>query len=341
MGQRKSCEQKGLSHENGAEDSCSDPTRYVRRRSHFHFYMEFFNLSVIIISTTLVYESWGVHVPNYIEYQKSVAAEFKAYANRVRNIIDDRHWGEEGRFKEIILMNHLKRVLPKHLSVGTGFVRNKDAITTQIDIIIYDNTFPLLFSEGDFIVAFPKNVIGIIEVKSKIISSDLKGFIEKANANAEIICGNSEKHLFNGIFSYSCKQRNETLVSAVKGLEYNSIIKKQHSNQICSNRLFSCVNHISFDSKRFIKLWPVGQMRENGGEQSPCYRLYNMENDLAIAYFISNLQEFVLRHSTGQYVEALPEELKNFFYPILGGKETQLCQEIKLGWADEGGKSPD
>lgn len=76
---------------------------------------------------------------------KSIAAEIKAYEKRVRNLIDATHWGEEGHYKEIILMNYLKRVLPQNLSVRTGFVRNRDEITSQIDIIIYDNSFPVLF----------------------------------------------------------------------------------------------------------------------------------------------------------------------------------------------------
>lgn len=52
-------------------------------------------------------------MPNYLEYQKSISNEFKAYENRVRNLIDDANWGEEGRYKEIILINYLKRILPK------------------------------------------------------------------------------------------------------------------------------------------------------------------------------------------------------------------------------------
>jgi hypothetical protein len=92
-------------------------------------------------------------MPDYLEYQKSIAQEFKAYENRVRNLINDANWAEEGRFKEIILMNYLKRITPKNVSVGTGFIRNNTGETTsQIDIIIYDNTYPLLFSEGDFVI---------------------------------------------------------------------------------------------------------------------------------------------------------------------------------------------
>jgi len=72
-------------------------------------------------------------MPNYIEYHKSISKEFKSYENRVRHLIDDAHMGEDGRYKEVILMNYLKRVLPKNLSVGSGFVRNGE-ITRQIDI---------------------------------------------------------------------------------------------------------------------------------------------------------------------------------------------------------------
>ena len=269
-------------------------------------------------------------MPNYIEYQKSVADEFKAYENRVRNIIDDHHWGEDGRFKEIILMNYLKRVLPKRLSVGTGFVKSRDNITTQIDIIVYDNTFPLLFSEGDFIIAVPENVVGIIEVKSNLICANLPQYIEKANRNSLIICGNTDKHLFNGIFSFNCKSTNHQIYNAIKALNFEDLLSKQYFNQPCSNRLFNCVNHITFDSKRFLKLWPTGQQDRSIAEIPPYYSLYDMQNELAIAYFISNLQEFILRYTARCFEGDLPEELGAFLYPIPEGKEIMLNGRISL-----------
>ena len=42
-------------------------------------------------------------MPNYVEYQKSISAEFKAYENRVRNIIDDHHWGKMDITKKLSL----------------------------------------------------------------------------------------------------------------------------------------------------------------------------------------------------------------------------------------------
>ena len=48
-------------------------------------------------------------MPNYIEYQKSISNELISVKNRVRNFIDGRHWGEDGRYKEIILSEILKK----------------------------------------------------------------------------------------------------------------------------------------------------------------------------------------------------------------------------------------
>lgn len=61
-------------------------------------------------------------MPNYIEYQQSISKELMSIKDRVRNFIDNHHWGEDGRYKEIILSHVLRQHLPKGISVGTGFV---------------------------------------------------------------------------------------------------------------------------------------------------------------------------------------------------------------------------
>lgn len=268
-------------------------------------------------------------MPNYLDYQKSVAAEFKAYENRVRNLIDGAHWGEEGRYKEIILMNYLKRVLPKNLSVGTGFVRNKDEITSQIDIIVYDNTFPLLFSEGDFVIATPENVIGILEVKTMINPNQICHIIDKSNINAEIIAGNAEMFIFNGIFSFNISNTDpQRYIKYLKEYNYTPLLERQHFNQIVPHKLYSCVNHIALGNSFFIKLWPIGQNIED--LDLPHYSMYDMKEGLAFSYFLSNLQEFALRISTGYTKEELPEEMQSFLYPIPEGKEAHLIKRILL-----------
>ena len=276
-------------------------------------------------------------MPDYLDYQKSIAVEFKAFEKRVRSLIDKSHWGEEGHFKEVVLMNYLKRILPKHLSVGTGFVRNDDRITKQIDIIIYDNTFPVLFSEGDFVITTSANVIGIIEVKSKIAPSGLCEIIETANNNAEIIVGQSDMNLFNGIFSYNYESVPQRYVDNLNDHDFINLVRKPH-NYIVSRKLFSCVNHIALGDKYFIKLWPLGQdeegkerfLSENPANYAPYYSLYNMEHGLAFSYFLSNLQEFIIKVATSNFDKELPKDMRGFLYPIEEGKEICLFNRIYL-----------
>jgi len=51
------------------------------------------------------------------EFQKSITKELDTIKNRVRNLIGSSHWGEEGRYKEAILRNVIKRFLPSNLSI--------------------------------------------------------------------------------------------------------------------------------------------------------------------------------------------------------------------------------
>lgn len=267
-------------------------------------------------------------MPNYIEYQQSIATEFKAYENRVRNIIDGHHWGEDGRYKEIILINYLKRVLPQNVSVGTGFAKSNKGITNQIDIIIYDATFPMLFSEGDFVIVIPESVLGIIEVKSNINNGrSLEEYIKKANDNAYVICGEKDKSIFNGIFSYQCGLQQKTITKHIKQLDYSEILEKQHFNQIYSNRLKNCVNHIVCSSEVLLKLCVDTEC--DGGTNSR-YNFYKMPEDLAVGYFISNLQESILIQANKKCSEKLPEGLRSFFYPLQEGKEPYCMEKIIL-----------
>ena len=61
-------------------------------------------------------------MPNYIAYQKSISDQLIAAKNRVRNFIDEAHWAEDGRYKEIVLKELLAEKLPSNVSLGTGFV---------------------------------------------------------------------------------------------------------------------------------------------------------------------------------------------------------------------------
>lgn len=257
-------------------------------------------------------------MPNYIEYQKSISKEFKSYENRVRHLIDDVHMGEDGRYKEVILMNYLKRVLPKNLSVGSGFVRNGE-ITRQIDIIIYDNTYPLLFSEGDFVIANPENVKGIIEVKTTVDKYTLIDVMKKANKNGEIIIGKSKRQIFNGIFSYNSRNCTDILEKFKEVNLYREEVRT-HFNELHPKVFDYCINYIALDSEKFIMKWSNDK---EGNYTYPYYSLYNFNEELAYGYFISNLLNFLRLEQPRYLTDEEEESLLKFYYPILEGKESK------------------
>ena len=215
---------------------------------------------------------------NALEFQKSITQELDSVKNRVRSLIGSAHWGEDGRYKEVILKNVLKRFLPQNISVGTGFVVNgrtneQQTISKQIDIIIYDNTYPLLFQEGDFIIASNDNVKGLIEVKSKINNKthfkDILANFDESIKN--IFKPQQEAKLFLGIFSYesdiNCHSLQEILIHNYK------------------------TNHISLGTNYFIKKWKntdrICEGMNTCENPQDFYSIYDIYN-LSYSYFISN-----------------------------------------------------
>ena len=108
---------------------------------------------------------------DFKKFYESLNKELMAVKDRLESLIGDVHRGENGKYREAILKNVISKFLPKNYSMGTGFVINaKKEITKQIDIIVYENSSPVLFSEGDFVVVLANTVKAIIEVKSSMKS---------------------------------------------------------------------------------------------------------------------------------------------------------------------------
>jgi hypothetical protein len=246
---------------------------------------------------------------NPLKFQESINKEFELIKDRVDNLIDIEvnHHGENGAYKEAILRKIIKRFLPKNISIGTGFIVTKNdnntySRTTQIDIILYDNNYPLLFNEGDFIITTPKNVKAIIEVKTTIRNSELEYIIVKSKENMNLI-GNP--HIFNGIFSYNYNenillQNNDVSIPIIRALE-NSYGK---------------INHISLGSNIFIKYWDEHHQLNNNHNcnSNKFFNIYDI-NNLSFSYFISNLIDYVIDEDTS--------ERDWFMFPIVSenGKE--------------------
>lgn len=196
----------------------------------------------------------------------------------------------------------------KSVSVGTGFVMGEQGLSTQIDIIIYRNDFPVMFRQSDFVIVVPEAVLGIIEVKSRITgATQLTQVVDKLSVAAEIVC----KPIFSGIFSFE---------------GYDGILNRNVNQQVRSTLIRSNgkANHLCIGENCFIKYWPeYAPTRENTRSRYSFYKI----DDLAFGYFISNLVEDVYIATVGTN---LPETLTSMFYPIENTKEAYKLTEVSM-----------
>ncbi|MFC1691782.1 DUF6602 domain-containing protein [Nanoarchaeota archaeon] len=220
------------------------------------------------------------------KFYESVTSELISIKDRVRNLIGDAHWPSDGRYKEAILKTVIARFLPFGFSIGNGFVINsRREITKEIDLIIYDNSSPILFKEGDFVIVLANSVRAIIQVKTKISNStELKAIISNANANGDIIQSllTNSRFLFNGIFSYSSNISRESLKTA---------LEKIYEQESCPfNRR---VNHIALGENIFVRLWN----KKIDRQLKQKFKEYELDN-LSFAYFISNILHEIDKEKT-------------------------------------------
>lgn len=113
------------------------------------------------------------------------------------------HKGEDGRFVENLIRGFLSKYLPKELEVLTGFIfrpavkfgnndksrrKEKDAHSTQLDIIIYNSAqYPIFLRSNDTVIVPPEGVISIISVKKTLNGYDISHELD-AMSKASKLC---------------------------------------------------------------------------------------------------------------------------------------------------------
>lgn len=222
---------------------------------------------------------------NTIEFHKSTAKELIAIKDRVRNLVS--HWGEDGRHQEAVIKTMIQRFLPEKFKIGSGFIvrqtreRGSHEPSKQIDLIIYDTSYPILFKENDFVILTADSVLGIIEVKANATNQGLKEVVKKANKNGKFIFDarvDKTKPLFNGIFSYESRISNvDTIANHIKN----------PWDELGENKQLYGVNHISLNQHWFYKFWE----HEFEVQRNPHF-LYKI-TELSFSFFISNLMDWI------------------------------------------------
>ena len=239
---------------------------------------------------------------NTIEYFRSISEELDAIKNRIRNLMDNPHWLTDGEIKEAILRNVIKRYMPENIKVGKGFIFSDDRCSSQIDILIYDTAYPVLFKEGDLVFVTPDAVKGIIEVKSLANSNVLVNAFEKLANNASLI---NDTNCFIGLFSYE-----------VESLRHQTVLEKLQLK--VNGNMNNIINHVCLGETNFYKFW--FDSPNNNINEVKKWHAYELEK-LAPAYFINNLLNYCSNGSIGLN--------QNAWFP-LDSKERHKIDEISL-----------
>src|SRR5438105_11370834 len=104
--------------------------------------------------------------PSEAEYFSSLSSELNSQADRVRQLIGSAHWGHDGRHKELLLADIVRRHCPQSVLVTTGFIVSPNDLevrSLEQDILVLDVSKEApLFQQGGLAVAFAHTVLAAI-----------------------------------------------------------------------------------------------------------------------------------------------------------------------------------
>lgn len=239
-------------------------------------------------------------------YFESLTDELHSMKNRVRNFIGDAHWQSDGEWKETILRSVLRRYLPRTADVGKGFIITKDGPSTQIDILVYDATKPILFRDGDFVLITPDAAIGIIEVKTRIENSDLRPILKKIEKIAKLHRRQgTTARPFYGLFAY---EDSSPSLSAILNVV---------SEVFCGVGEIP-IHILAFGESKFIRFWEFNPRDHR--KKIDRWHAYDLRGK-APAYFLHNAIAYTCRQSV--------DENDKIWFPR-EGKEPHLVDSIDM-----------
>src|SRR3989338_5949579 len=97
-------------------------------------------------------------MPRFRTVAKSYAKLFRAQRDHVQELLRDAHRYSSGLFRESLIRNFLTTVLPRSVSVDSGFVYGFDQIqnSRQIDILVWDSThYAAVYRTREFVIIPP------------------------------------------------------------------------------------------------------------------------------------------------------------------------------------------
>ncbi len=236
------------------------------------------------------------------KYFKSIFTECEALENRVRHFIDDNHWLTDGEWKESVLRTMISRSCPQNISVGRGFILTEDGCSTQIDVLLYDNTQPVLYRDADLVFIPPSACRAIIEVKSTYSANVYREASESISSVAQLVRRSEpDQNIFVGIFFYEMVENDPRIaLSALKELTDESPLKT--------------IDHVCLGKNKFVKFWDINQIDDSLNYDT--WHLYTLR-EKAAGYFIHNLMSVISGHNLVRN--------ENIWFPVEGKERNRNC----------------
>jgi hypothetical protein len=241
------------------------------------------------------------------QYFRSLGVEIEALKQRTHHIIAGRHWQTQGEWKESVVRQVLRRHLPATALIGRGFVVSAQAVTTQLDVLIYEASAPVLFRDGDLVFITPDGVLGIVEVKSRVTPNSFGKAVDKLANAIELVRASPNHEAFAAIFAFEARNSPSAVY----------LEKVAETGRNWDRRL----SFASLGPNRFVRYWdhdPLGETRQPY-EWWHSYRL----DGLAHGYFVHNVVDAIAPQSVFQNQEV--------WFPD-GGKEPYRDGNVRCPW---------
>jgi hypothetical protein len=245
-------------------------------------------------------------------YFRSLTAEIEALKDRIRNFIGDAHWVSDGLWKESVIKAILRRYLPGAAGIGSGFVITEQGPTTQIDVLIYDLTKPVLFRDGDFVIITADAALALIEVKTRIEKSEIEQVCRKIFSAAQLL--RTQPTIARPFIGAIAIEDTEVTAEEMLDPIYNVAGAPGGPE-------FNC---LCLGSSYFVRYWYLPPQPPNIPVNR--WHAYNIPN-MAPAYFIHNVIESLFPQSVS--------ENSGMWYPLAGKEPHKIGQRAKQSVAEQ------
>lgn len=220
---------------------------------------------------------------NYGEDNKQILKEFRKICSsyvqvftnskyHIQSLLGTSYPYQSGLFRESLLRSFLSDILPKSLSIDTGFIYGFDEYenSKQIDILIWNShQYSPVYRTKEFVIVPPDSVVAIIEVKSNFNKEDLREGLKNLLSVAKLDIQFREKWIDENedpilppigkfLITYKSETSPKTIISIISDY-YKSVFE---SSEYFCNELIPTLQRIDpirpsqNDNDKFDRIFP-------------------------------------------------------------------------------------